>query len=521
MPLSSTAAPASSGFDGTRWRLPKLRRAARARIERRAVEQVVARRAVRALAEPGRRVRLRVEIDDEHLLTRLGETGGEVDGCRRLADAALLVREREDRAGHAVHCPRAGGRSAIRRAGACAPSPDGAETRPASAPPWGSRTGPASPPAHRHRPGGPPARSPRRRRSARRRGPPRRPATSGRHHSAATGGGASARRDGDAVGLERLLLGAAANDPRRSGSRGRRARGSRLAPHSPRAASPRGRAARRRAGCRASRRPSRRRRSGPAKRASTGSAARLPSTWTRCASLAVRDRRQPRRLEQGVEPALEPRVGHSACELLPARRRRTAPGSSPSLRVSTPRRPAAPVWTILRSSDVIGSSDTALPRLEHAPARRAAPRTRPRPPALAIPARVHLDTPCHSAPCARYAIADSTCCTASIVRPSRPMRRPASRRGHVDLDHVVALRHGHVRVEPDLVGNLRHEPSRELRERAGRSEMRPRRRRVAAESAAQLRAGEHARRRRADAQEAALALRRAPRRSPRSRSRPG
>ena len=69
--------------------------------ERRAVEQVVARRAVRAHAEPRGRVRLRVEVDDERALAGLREAGGEVDGGRRLADAALLVRERVD-PGHAA-----------------------------------------------------------------------------------------------------------------------------------------------------------------------------------------------------------------------------------------------------------------------------------------------------------------------------------------------------------------------------------------------------------------------------------
>ena len=36
-------------------------------------------------------VRLRVHVDQQHALTRLGEARGQVDGGRRLADAALLV----------------------------------------------------------------------------------------------------------------------------------------------------------------------------------------------------------------------------------------------------------------------------------------------------------------------------------------------------------------------------------------------------------------------------------------------
>ena len=67
-------------------------------VERRAVEEVVRGGALGALAEPGGRVGLRVEIDDERAGARLGEAGGEVHGGRRLADAALLVGEREDAA---------------------------------------------------------------------------------------------------------------------------------------------------------------------------------------------------------------------------------------------------------------------------------------------------------------------------------------------------------------------------------------------------------------------------------------
>ena len=65
--------------------------------QRRAVEEVVARGAVRVLAEPRRRVRLRIEIDDERAFARLGETRRQVDRSRRLADPALLVGDRVDR----------------------------------------------------------------------------------------------------------------------------------------------------------------------------------------------------------------------------------------------------------------------------------------------------------------------------------------------------------------------------------------------------------------------------------------
>ena len=70
--------------------------------DRRAVQEVVARRPVRLLAQTGGGVRLRVEIDQQRPLARLGEAGREVDGGRRLADAALLVRDRVDGAGHAA-----------------------------------------------------------------------------------------------------------------------------------------------------------------------------------------------------------------------------------------------------------------------------------------------------------------------------------------------------------------------------------------------------------------------------------
>jgi hypothetical protein len=46
-------------------------------------------------AAAGRRVALRIEIDQQHALTDLGETGREIDSRRRLADAALLVGYRE------------------------------------------------------------------------------------------------------------------------------------------------------------------------------------------------------------------------------------------------------------------------------------------------------------------------------------------------------------------------------------------------------------------------------------------
>ena len=87
--------------------------ASRAR-ERHAVEQVVRRRPVRAHPEPGGRVRLRVEVDHERALARLGQAGREVDRRRRLADAALLIRKCVDRS-PGQSSRRAGHRNPLRK----------------------------------------------------------------------------------------------------------------------------------------------------------------------------------------------------------------------------------------------------------------------------------------------------------------------------------------------------------------------------------------------------------------------
>ena len=47
-------------------------------------------------AEPGRGVALRIEIDDQHPLADRGERRAEIDGRRRLADAALLIGDRQN-----------------------------------------------------------------------------------------------------------------------------------------------------------------------------------------------------------------------------------------------------------------------------------------------------------------------------------------------------------------------------------------------------------------------------------------
>ena len=76
------------------------------------VEQQVVDRGhvVRLDAEPGRQRALRVEVDREHLASVAGERGGQVDGRRGLADAALLVAQRDDaRRAVAVELRRASG----------------------------------------------------------------------------------------------------------------------------------------------------------------------------------------------------------------------------------------------------------------------------------------------------------------------------------------------------------------------------------------------------------------------------
>src|SRR5262249_61984687 len=64
----------------------------RERRQRRAVEQVVRRRPVRAHAETRGGVRLRIEVDDEGALARLRKASGEVNRGGRLAEARLLIR---------------------------------------------------------------------------------------------------------------------------------------------------------------------------------------------------------------------------------------------------------------------------------------------------------------------------------------------------------------------------------------------------------------------------------------------
>ena len=68
--------------------------------KRRFADQHVVGRAVAAAAvdaEAGRGVALRIEVDDQHALADRGQRGAEIDRGRGLADAALLVGERQIR----------------------------------------------------------------------------------------------------------------------------------------------------------------------------------------------------------------------------------------------------------------------------------------------------------------------------------------------------------------------------------------------------------------------------------------
>ena len=80
------------------------------RMRRGAGQHVIGRGAARLAvdAEPGRGVALRIEVDDQHVLADGGERGAEIDRGRGLADAALLVGDRQH--------PRAAGAGSARTA---------------------------------------------------------------------------------------------------------------------------------------------------------------------------------------------------------------------------------------------------------------------------------------------------------------------------------------------------------------------------------------------------------------------
>jgi hypothetical protein len=59
-----------------------------------------------------REVGLRIHVDEEHLVALLGQRSGEVDRGRRLADATLLVRDRDD-VRQGLTSERAGGARAV------------------------------------------------------------------------------------------------------------------------------------------------------------------------------------------------------------------------------------------------------------------------------------------------------------------------------------------------------------------------------------------------------------------------
>ena len=89
---SSTAAPARSRLAGTSQRLSGPAGRAAAATETSPHQAVIGGGVQVALAAQGDcRVALRIEVDEQRLGACRGGAGGDVDGGRRLADAALLV----------------------------------------------------------------------------------------------------------------------------------------------------------------------------------------------------------------------------------------------------------------------------------------------------------------------------------------------------------------------------------------------------------------------------------------------
>ena len=321
--------------------------------------------AVRAASEARSRVRLRVEVDDQTALAGLGEAGCEVHRRRRLADAALLVRDCVDARGHPSQASRGGGRGRRRSSGERTLLRDARparETGRASGPSCGSRAGP--PERARARPRSAPRRPPRGSRPAasptqRTTRPPSR--TSGRHHSAAVGGCASAfatatpNRSGSCSSARPHVtarFGISTAQP----SRKRHLRRSASSSVTSRPA------ARPRAGSRACRLPSRRRRPGrPSPRRARPPAAR-PRRGRPCRR-RVPNRRQAGRLEHGREPPVEDGRLHAPGSVGRVAGKTTTNrlGSVPSLAVSTSGSSFSSSWTIRRSTAVIGSSSTRRP----------------------------------------------------------------------------------------------------------------------------------------------------------------
>ena len=285
--------------------------------ERDAVEQVERRRAVRALAEPGSRVRLRVEVDDERRLAGLREAGGEVDRGRRLADAALLVRERVDPAGHTRHASYASGRFR---------ATPGRRGKPGGVGPSLRRT--SSPAAVLLELGRRAARPPARPRSASAVGPTQSTAappgaTSGRHHSAATGGGASAFATATPPARRAPAPRRGRTRPARSAGRASSARGTRTCAASPRAASTSRSGSATASGIPGAPPPEPTSTIGPSKRRTSSSAAQAPS----------RARAAPPRRRDRVSPGVATTLGEPALESHGADRRRSGWARCPRSRL--------------------------------------------------------------------------------------------------------------------------------------------------------------------------------------------
>ena len=384
--------------------------------QRDAVQQVVGRPRgrARAHAEPAGGVGLRVEVDHEHGRARLRETRGDVDRGRRLAHAALLVRDCID-ARHRPDPTVAVGRIRARATGAWRPFRAAAESAPASARACRRRARPlALGGQHRARRARPPRRRAPRPRARATTAPAARPgAHSGRHSSAATGRRRQRSRDHAGAGVAQR----AARDVLRAlGVHVRRAPRARRPPRAMKAAlrpvasirwvsrcGPHDRQHEARAGRRRCRRPragpagrhrrpagppappargalrprrgrgspSRRRAwSRPARRAAQGGRALRPrarapraASTARAVAAAVSRETRGRALCHVKQPVAGLRSGSPRCAVA---RRRSAPGRGPRSPSRRRRGRRSTVWTMRRSALDIGSSACGAPLAQRA-----------------------------------------------------------------------------------------------------------------------------------------------------------
>ena len=312
-------------------------------------------------------------------LAGLGEARGEVHRGRRLADAALLVRDGVDRrpasAGHSRH---ASGRSGPSRAGAGSPA--------ASAESWArrpARRGARAGPAELAGPRDDRSRSARR---ARHRAPRRRPAARAAGTTRRNRRRRERLRDRDAVALRALLLRAAAHDAHVREAGRHRSRNCGLRPFGSSSVTSRSGSAAA-SGIPGAPPPEPTSTIGPSKPLEDGNCARGVLHEHRAGPRPVADRGQARAWRAGGSSqrssrgslnrsARRRRSGSARCLRSPSRRRRT----------SFRRR-----WMTFRSTAVIGSSSTRSPLATRPSALRRASASRASRPPLAIARRVHDD----------------------------------------------------------------------------------------------------------------------------------